>query len=230
MYKNIEKNYRRNNPENKLYSFYWKCSIIIMVVAMIFSNFRISNYILLPFVILSLIICIIIYEYKNYRSYDIISDKWTNFFATYKSYLNMEKAASIETLVKILSHENINTKGDILLVIDYYNKKMPINIRKSIWETLISLAVTLASFIVIFVDEENKTIDYSKMTIVMESVFGVILVVVFMYLMLKLFISLKKSNESFYSELVDKLTIIYVNYNKYKYKLKEKNNFKETDI
>lgn len=218
MYKNIEKNYKRNNPENKLYSYYWKCSIIIMVIAIIFSKFGISNYILLPSVIVFLIIAIVVYECRNYKNYNIVNNKWTDFFINYKSYIKKEKDASIEILLKILNNENINTKSDILLVIDYYNKKTPINIKKSICENLISLAVTLASIVVIFVDEENKTIDYDKMAIVMGSVFGIILVVIFMYLMLKLFISVKKSKESFYSELVDKLTIIYMNYNKYKSK------------
>ena len=225
MYRNIEKNYKKNNPENKLYSYYWKCSIIAMVTAIFISNFGISNFILLPIIIVSLIIAVVIYECRNYKKYNIINHKWTDFFTNYKVYIKKEKDASIEILVKILNNENINTKSDILVIVDYYNKKMPINIKKSIWETLISLVVTLASLVVIFVDEENKTIEYDKMAIVMGSVFGIILVVVFMYLMFKLFISIKNSNESFYSELVDKLTIIYMNYDKYKPKLKKNNKF-----
>lgn len=230
MYKNIEKNYKKNNPENKLYSYYWKCSIIAMVIAMFLSGFGISNFVLLSLVIIALIIAIVIYECRNYKNYNIINHKWTDFFTNYKVYIKKEKDASIDNLAKILNNENINTKSDILLVIDYYNKKMPINTKKSIWETLTSLAVTLASIVVIFVDEENKTIDYDKMAIVMGSIFGVILVVIFMYLMLKLFISVKKSKESFYSELIDKLTIIYMNYDKYKSKLKKKQKFSENDL
>lgn len=230
MYKNIEKNYKKKNPENKLYTYYWICSVIATIIVLILSHFGVNDFILLLLLMVSLIIAVIIYEFRNYKNYNIEIHKLTDYFTNYKFYIKKEKEVAIDNLVEILNNENINTKREILLFIDYYNKKLPINIKKSIWESIASLAVTIVSIVVIFVDEENKTIDYDKIAIVMESFFGVILVVIFMYLVLKLFISVKKSKETFYSELVDKLTIIYINYDKYKSKLKKKQKFSENNL
>lgn len=222
MYKIIEKNYKKNNPENKFSNYYWKWARIVIFCAMIGFSVGISNWILLPLVALTMIIIVFKYEYNNYKKYDIQNDKNDTFFKKYKEYLCRESEESIENLVKTLSIQNINTKSEILLVINYYNKKIPIETKESVWKEIASFAITLASFIVIFVNEENKTIDYDKMIIVIGSVFGIILVIISLYFILKMLIGIIKPNESFYADLAEKLAIIYVNYDKYKYKLKGK--------
>ena len=98
---------------------------------------------------------------------------------------------------------------------------MPIKTKKGVWEFFISIIVTLISIVVVFVDEETKTINYDKMAVVLGSVIGIIMVVIFIYFLVKEVITTQKSKESIYCELVDKLSVIYINYDKYKYELKK---------
>lgn len=222
MYKNIEKGYKKINPENQFFRYYWKWATIIGLAMMIISSIGISNKILLPIMVIVLLVLVILYEYKNYKKYISEENKNKKFKEKLEIYFDSLNKQLINDIIAILNKENINAKNDILLVINYYNKKRPLIVKTSIWERIASIVITVASFVVVFVDDKNKTIDYDKLLIVLGSIFGIVAVVLIMYLFLKFFTSVRKSNESFYSELEEHLTHIYINYKDYEYRLKKK--------
>ena len=77
---------------------------------------------------------------------------------------------NIKTLIKILKEENVNTKEDIKILIDYYSLKLPLKIKSSTLQIFISGVVTFASFITIFVNENSSTIDSARLTFVLTIV------------------------------------------------------------
>ena len=222
MYNNLEKAYKKIDPEQQFFKYYWKWAIIVIIIGSLISSiFKVKTWAVITIIIISLIIIVLSYEHKNYKIYKKKINHNSKLFDRILQYLNKGDEEQIEGLVQILKQQNIINKNDLLLLIDHYNKNKPISMKTTIWNGITSIAITTASFMVIFVNDKNE-IDYSKLSALMIPLAIMILTIIGIYVIIKAFFFLKGTKESFYSRLEEQLTYIYINYNHYKYKLRKK--------
>ncbi len=223
MFENIKKEYRSSLKEVKFNKFYWINAIFASIVSLIIAklfNRSLSIFFCYTYIIISLIV----YSHKDYKK-ALGKSKEKNVIKRFKIYMDCLCENRIDNVLSILSNYNFRTKNDLKLGIDYYNKEQPTKIESSFLGWVVSLALTLASFIEIAYDDSTQTLNFNKLTTILDSVsiyvaLIVIPIIVLKFLMNTIFIPKKE----IYSQLSDDMSYIYINFNKYKHKLSKKSN------
>ena len=127
-------------------------------------------------------------------------------------------------LVKTLKSFNITTKKEIELFINYYNKKSPITIKTSIGELLSQIAIAITSTVIVFVNTKTGIVSYD---ILLKGIVSITIVVLPIIIMVAIYSFFKNeiftSKTKLYELIEEELTYIYLNYDKYKYQLTNKN-------
>ena len=223
MYRRIENKYKKFNPYNQLDNYYIKWTIIVLIVSIFCSMLKIKNIIILPVSMVVFIVQMIRYMINDFNKYAPTEEgKKIKIKERINIYLDQIDYVNMENLIKLLNEESISNKNDILLLINHYNQKVPITIKSSITDIISSVSLTIASFIVLFVDVESKSINYDVLLSVLGSTLGIILFILPVFFIGKFFVNIWTPKDSVYLELKEKLTYIYANYKKYEYQLKKK--------
>lgn len=106
------------------------------------------------------------------------------------------------------------------LAIDYYNSEKPIKVESDYLEWIVSIALTLSSFIEIAYNNETQTIDTTKISFILSSILGILLGFLVPIIMIKIIMNKQFiSKKTIRSNLSDDLSYIYLNFNKYKNQL-----------
>lgn len=226
MYSSIEKDYRKIEMlDNLIYS--WG-SIGIGVLSSFISHYFVDTEYVLGIMILSMLIyasILIVLDYKKYLSKEEMK---LNFSVARDLYRSKAEEKRIGKFLMILRAYNINTKVKIKMLMDYYNSKKAIRIEYSFLGWVVSISLTLASFIEIAYDKEAKIIDYDKLAVIFGSTLGFIIIFIIFYLIFKKFVNeLRLSKEKLNSYLLDDLTEIYINFDEYDYQLNKKEKQKD---
>ena len=218
MFENIEKEYRKKSKEVKFTMFYWTSAIISTIV---FSTSKISdnvkNYNFITIILLVIIYLIIDYKKTMKRN---IKSKKNKLFRNLKIYLNILKNGNLSNLITLLKMHNFKTKNDIKLAIDYFNSKRSIRIESSFWGHIVSTLVSIASILAVAYDPITQKIDYTKISVIYGTSTGYILIAIVPIILIKLIINnIAFSKEKLHLELSDKLSYIYINFDKFKNQL-----------
>jgi len=225
VYKDFEADFKKIDPEYNFFRFYLLISVIVGTFFVFLMYFfpkwnRLILTIIMSFI---LIILCLIYEVKNYKKLIPESSK-QNIFKKIFRYILVEEEDKLDNIIAILKRNKIRKKNDILLMINYYNNRLPINIATSFSSKFISFIVTIASYIVIFVDEEQGVIDYNKFFIFINSAGSLFFIIIFIYLSISFAkYILKFHSNDLYLDIDDYLSYIYVNYDHFKRILNKKN-------
>ena len=227
MFKNIEKNYKKNLRESKFNKYYWTISLTLIIISLIF---KIPNNIKAYFIYIPLFILVIIYFgidvvkiIKNYTN-----NKKTTFLTKFKIYIKEVENQNINNLISLLKQYNFKTKNDLKMAIDYYNSEKPIKVESNYLGWIVSIALTLSSFIEIAYNTETQAIDTTKISVILGSTAGIIIVFLISIIFLNFFInSVVISKKRLQSNLSEDLTYIYLNFDKYKNQLSKQNNPKK---
>lgn len=129
----------------------------------------------------------------------------------------------IDTLLAIIKKYNIKTKNDIKILMEYFNNQKTIKIDSSFFGWIASFALTISSFVELVYNETTQTIEWTKIATIMGTTIGVIICVVFIYMIFYALINsvfLKKDN--LHQMLSEDLAHIYFNFNHYKNQLNKK--------
>lgn len=219
MFKDIEKNYKKNLNETKFNKFYWTTSILLILGS---SLLKIADNYKPYFIYVSLFICVVGYFIVDYiKIMKIINiKKKINFIDKLKIYSNEVKKQKINKIIQLLKQYNFKTKNDLKLAIDYFNNEKPIKIESDYLGWIVSISLTLSSFIEIAYNNETQTIDTTKISVILGSTLGIMIVFLISIITLKLIINnLFISKKTMRSNLSDDLSYIYLNFNKYKNQL-----------
>ena len=227
MFKNIEKNYKKNLRESKFNKYYWTIALTLMFISLVF---KMPNNIKAYFIYISLFILVIIYfgvEFvKITKNYTI--NKKTTFLTKFKIYIKEVENQNINNLILLLKQYNFKTKNDLKMAIDYYNSEKPIKVESNYLGWIVSIALTLSSFIEIAYNTETQAIDTTKISVILGSTAGIIIVFLISIIFLNFFInSVVISKKRLHSNLSEDLTYIYLNFDKYKNQLSKQNNPKK---
>ena len=227
MFKNIEKNYKNNLRESKFNKYYWTISLTLIFISLIF---KIPNNIKAYFIYIPLFIFVIIYFgidfvkiTKNYTN-----NKKNKFLTKFKIYIKEVENQNINNLISLLKQYNFKTKNDLKMAIDYYNSEKPIKVESNYLGWIVSIALTLSSFIEIVYNTETQAIDTAKISVILGSTAGIIIVFLISIIFLNFFInSVVIPKKRLQSNLSEDLTYIYLNFDKYKNQLSKQNNPKK---
>lgn len=219
MFKDIEKNYKKNLRETKFNKFYWITSFLLILCS---SLLQISDNVKQHFIFTLLFIFVIGYFIINYikTMKKVNIKKKINIIEKLKIYSSEVEKQNFNNVILLLKQYNFKTKNDLKLAIDYYNSEKPIRIESDYLGWIVSISLTLSSFIEIAYNSETQTIDTTKISVILGSTLGIIIgflipIIIFKIIINKLFISKKTIR----SNLSDDLSYIYLNFNKYKNQL-----------
>ena len=88
--------------------------------------------------------------------------KKISFIDKLKVYSNEVKKQNFNKIIQLLRQYNFKTKNDLKLAIDYFNSEKPIKVESDYLGWIVSISLTLSSFIEIAYNNETKTIDTTK--------------------------------------------------------------------
>lgn len=219
MFKDIEKKYKKGLNENKFNKFYWSTSFFL-----IFGSFllKIPDNVKPYFIYVLLFIFVIGYSIVNYvkiMKNNNIKNK-TNFIEKLNAYSNEIKKQNFNRIILLLKQYNFKTKNDLKLAIDYFNSEKSIKVESDYLGWVISISLTLSSFIEIAYNTETQTIDTTKISVILGSTIGILIEFLITIIILNLVINvLFISKKTIRSNLSDDLSYIYLNFNKYKNQL-----------
>lgn len=219
MFKDIEKKYKKNLNETKFNKFYWVTSFLLILSSLLL---KISDNVRPYFIYVLLFIFVIGYFIVNYIKIMKNSNikKKISFLDKLKVYSDEVKKQNFNKIIQLLRQYNFKTKNDLKLAIDYFNSEKAIKVESDYLGWIVSISLTLSSFIEIAYNNETKTIDTTKISIILGSTLGIIIGFLIPIIILNLFINnLFISKKTIRSNLSDDLSYIYLNFNKYKNQL-----------
>lgn len=215
----MEKKYKKGLNENKFNKFYWSTSFFL-----IFGSFllKIPDNVKPYFIYVLLSIFVIGYFIVNYikiMKNNNIKNK-TNFIEKLNAYSNEIKKQNFNRIILLLKQYNFKTKNDLKLAIDYFNSEKSIKVESDYLGWIISISLTLSSFIEIAYNTETQTIDTTKISVILGSTIGILIEFLITIIILNIVINvLFISKKTIRSNLSDDLSYIYLNFNKYKNQL-----------
>lgn len=222
MFKDIEKNYKKNLRETKFNKFYWITSFLLILGS---SLLQISDNIKPYFIYTLLFIFVIGYFIINYikTMKNVNIKKKINIIEKLKIYSNEVEKQNFNNIILLLKQYNFKTKSDLKLAIDYYNSEKPIKVESDYLGWIVSISLTLSSFIEIAYNTETQAIDTTKISVILGSALGIIIGFLIPIIIFKIIINKSfTSKKTIRSNLSDDLSYIYLNFDKYKNQLSKK--------
>ena len=222
MFKDIEKNYKKNLRETKFNKFYWITSFLLILGS---SLLQISNNIKPYFIYTLLFIFVIGYFIINYikTMKNVNIKKKINIIEKLKIYSSEVEKQNFNNIILLLKQYNFKTKNDLKLAIDYYNSEKPIKVESDYLGWIVSISLTLSSFIEIAYNTETQAIDTTKISVILGSTLGIIIGFLIPIIIFKIIINKPfTSKKTIRSNLSDDLSYIYLNFDKYKNQLSKK--------
>lgn len=222
MFKDIEKNYKKNLRETKFNKFYWITSFLLILGS---SLLQISDNIKPYFIYTLLFVFVIGYFIINYikTMKNVNIKKKINIIEKLKIYSSEVEKQNFNNIILLLKQYNFKTKNDLKLAIDYYNSEKPIKVESDYLGWIVSISLTLSSFIEIAYNTETQTIDTTKISVILGSALGIIIGFLIPIIIFKIIINKSfTSKKTIRSNLSDDLSYIYLNFDKYKNQLSKK--------
>lgn len=222
MFKDIEKNYKKNLRETKFNKFYWITSFLLILGS---SLLQISDNIKPYFIYTLLFIFVIGYFIINYikTMKNVNIKKKINIIEKLKIYSNEVEKQNFNNIILLLKQYNFKTRNDLKLAIDYYNSEKPIKVESDYLGWIVSISLTLSSFIEIAYNTETQAIDTTKISVILGSALGIIIGFLIPIIIFKIIINKSfTSKKTIRSNLSDDLSYIYLNFDKYKNQLSKK--------
>ena len=207
MFNQIERKYKKDSKELSFNISYWVFSCIV-IMAIVNWPYIIKIIIELVFALTF----VFIYYYIDYKK-KAKGIKLKGIAKKIRYYFDEEEKNRIDSLVSSLSKSNINTKDKLEVAINYYNSKKPLKIESSILAWLLSFVVSLASLVAVAYDNSTNTIDYQKLSVVLGSTLGIVLIGIFLTFVTKNIMSqLGFSKKKTCEDLSNDIAFIYFNY------------------
>lgn len=219
MFTEIEREYRKGLIERRFWRYYWRRAILAIILASVatvifgFPSWAAS------FIIAGVLIILVIIFFIG-DAHTLIKKRPAKAQSWKEAYRSADQQLRLETLLRDLKHHQINTKDEIRLAIDYYQAQRPISTRTSLLEFILSIAIAIMSVLAITYDDQLHTIDSLKLTAIFWPTIKIILIIIIPLLVITFIIRrIFESNIKIDSILIEDLSYIYVNFEKYRSKL-----------
>lgn len=222
MYENIEKKYKKNLRNRKFNKFYWFSATILIFISSFFKDYETLRACFIYVLLFTLVIGYFIFDYNKVLKAVKIK-KRTKLINRLNLYTEQAEKIRIDSLINSLKEYNFKTKNDLKLIIDYYNSMKPLKIESDYLGWIVSIALTLSSFLEIAYDSQTQKIDYTKISVILGSTIGIIIGFMIPIIIFKKIIdSAILPKEKLHSKISEDLSHIYINFDNYKNQLSKK--------
>ena len=218
IYKNLEIVYKKNDIFQKLFRLYiFGATLSFLVYCTLIFIFKFNN------IISSVVIFVILLFLLFFRLHIILKkhlepkDKKKDFKTKLITTVQREYKQRKIILINTLKSENIRTKKDIEIIMNYYNNLIPKSERKSLLNILTSISITIASFVVIVINESTGKINFNLLETVIGQVLTFIIIFGSPIIIYNIYRTVATNNKiEIYKELHETITDLYFNYEEYK--------------
>lgn len=223
MFDDIEREYEKDLQEKRFLAYYIPRAIVVSLVAIllvIIVKFDWLVYLCALVLFLSVVVVFFIKEYRHaHKTVKAVRDS-TGLNAKILAYNNADDSRRINKLVVDLAKHRIHTRDDLLLVLDYFQSRLPSNSKPNLLEWIFTAVVTLSSVVLVTYDDSINAINMHRLAAVLVPTIIVALIILTPFIMAKAIATgIAKNRNKAETSLVQDLAYIYVNFEKYQTKL-----------
>lgn len=224
MFSEIEKAYYKGLLEFRFWSYYWRLAIPAVIITIVVSELLHigAHWVSLVMGIILLLLVIIFFVRDiNTALVDAKAKPVSDIRAKLRIYHEADTERRLNNLLEDLKAHHCTSRDDIQLAFQYFEHQRPVRTRSGILEWVLSAAIGLASIVALAYNDEIHVVDFSKLAGILWPTIKIVLIVVLPIAIIGLIVSqVFFSRARIDSILVEDLAYIYVNFDKFKAKLK----------
>ena len=206
MYKKIEKEYKKSSEEYKFNRYYWICSFTLTLIYAVIKNFYdLRSYYILLFLTFLIIVRLIINFIKETKG------KKKTIKEKIHRYLEKSNNCQKDILNDLLKKYNFKEKDEIKMMIFHFENCKSIKIESSLMSWVLTVSISIASFLEIAYDDTTNSINYSKLNVILNNTAIICIYLLLSLMILKTIIDQFSRNNNTKDSLIEDLTKIYLN-------------------
>lgn len=222
MFSEIEKDYRKGLQEARFWRFYgWRSLVAIVLAMVVIFVLGVNSWLAAGCLSVILVGLVAWFFWKDTK---IVLGKRVQRKSVVErlvEYFREDDKLRVKNLLVDLKRHGVQTREEIKIALDYYERKQPVQTKTGILEWVLSVAVALVSIVVVAYDEASATVDMEKLFNILKPTLGLIVAIIVPIVVAKMVVNfLAVPRAKLDSILVEDLAIIYMQYDKFEDKLK----------
>ncbi len=222
MFSEIEKDYRKGLQEARFWRFYgWRSLVAIVLAMVVIFVLGVNSWLAAGCLSVILVGLVAWFFWKDTK---IVLGKRVQRKSVVErlvEYFREDDKLRVKNLLVDLKRHGVQTREEIKIALDYYERKQPVQTKTGILEWVLSIAVALVSIVVVAYDEASATVDMEKLFNILKPTLGLIVAIIVPIVVAKMVVNfLAVPRAKLDSILVEDLAIIYMQYDKFEDKLK----------
>lgn len=222
MFSEIEKDYRKGLQEARFWRFYgWRSLVAIVLAMVVIFVLGVNSWLAAGCLSVILVGLVAWFFWKDTK---IVLGKRVQRKSVIErlvEYFREDDKLRVKNLLVDLKRHGVQTREEIKIALDYYERKQPVQTKTGILEWVLSVAVALVSIVVVAYDEASATVDMEKLFNILKPTLGLIVAIIVPIVVAKMVVNfLAVPRAKLDSILVEDLAIIYMQYDKFEDKLK----------
>lgn len=222
MFSEIEKTYHKGLLERRFWTYYWRLSVPAVVIAIIISEvLHIGIHWLALIMGIILLLLVVNFFVSDIRKVLAGKKHGESLRAKLRVYHEADVAQRLDNLLADLKANHLSSREDIQLALQYFERQRPVRTRSGVLEWALSVALGLASIVALAYNDEMRVVDIPKLAGILWPTIKIVLIIVIPVVIIGFAVSrIFFSRARIDSILVEDLAYIYVNFDKFKAKLK----------
>lgn len=221
MFSEIEKDYRKGLQEARFWRFYgWRSLVAIVLAMVVIFVLGVNSWLAAGCLSVILVGLVAWFFWKDTK---IVLGKRVQRKSVIErlvEYFREDDKLRVKNLLVDLKRHGVQTREEIKIALDYYERKQPVQTKTGILEWVLSVAVALVSIVVVAYDEASATVDMEKLFNILKPTLGLIVAIIVPIVVAKMVVNfLAVPRAKLDSILVEDLAIIYMQYDKFEDKL-----------
>lgn len=222
MFSEIEKDYRKGLQEARFWRFYgWRSLVAIVLAMVVIFVLGVNSWLVAGCLSVILVGLVAWFFWKDTK---IVLGKRVQRKSVIErlvEYFREDDKLRVKNLLVDLKRHGVQTREEIKIALDYYERKQPVQTKTGILEWVLSVAVALVSIVVVAYDEASATVDMEKLFNILKPTLGLIVAIIIPIVVARMVVNfLAVPRAKLDSILVEDLAIIYMQYDKFEDKLK----------
>ena len=224
MFSDLEKNYQANLPQARFLRYYRPRALVVVLatlaVDLSFEFNRWLVYGVMVAVLLLLILVDFVQDYLRMRRDFASIRKAKTLPERFAAYIAADDRRRLDNLISDLRRHHLHTRSDLLLALQYYERRQRTEAQTSVLEWVLTAAVAILSLVVVAYDDGSRAVDLEKLVTVLAPTFGITLLLLTPFLLAKLIsYAIDNSRTKVDTSLVEDLAYIYVNFDHFRERL-----------
>lgn len=224
MFRKIEKEYKKGLQQKRFVAYFWPGATLVVVLAIVFALvFGSAQWIVYGcavVVFLILVASFFVWELRRaIKTFPSVRDS-KGLSAKIAAYHLADDKKRLDNLIDDLARNNICTKDNLKITLDYFQSRLPSVTRPSVLGWVLTAVITLSSIVIVAYDDSIGTISLHRLIPIFGSAIVVALIILTPFIIVQIIsASLSISRNKVDATLVEDLAYIYVHFEKYQARL-----------